>query len=118
MFLDQLKRTDRSNVRIFFVIMGVGAILGLLAAMAILTDGEVKKAESRQSQMTTQRAALAQCFENTLGSARSNCTREVYSGDSVKLMSSNVVDNSPMSMDRLAIGAKGADSNVLTSINK
>ena len=118
MFLDHSKRTDRSSVRIFFTITGVLTILGLLAAMAILTNGEVKKAESRKSQLTTQRVALAQCFENTFGTARISCTREVNSGDGVKFVSSNIGDNSPMSMDRTAIDVKSAGSNVLTSITK
>ena len=115
---DHTKKIDRSRVQIFFTVFGVIGIAGLLAAMAILTDGEVRKAESRKSQLTTQRVALAQCFENAFGTASSNCTREVHSVDSVKFVSGSAVDNNLMAQDGMAIGAVEAVVKVLATIAK
>ena len=118
MFSDRIVKIDRRSVRVSCAAFGATAIFGLLAAMAILADEVVKKAESRKLQLTTQRVALAQCFENTSGVARSSCFRELYSGDSVKLISTNIAEDRPMAQDNISTGGKSAGTNALTSVTK
>ena len=99
MFSDHLQKIDRSSGRNLFVIAGALVILCQLVAMAIVADGQVKKAELRESQMTSQRVALAQCFENTFGSARSSCMREVYNNETPGYAKGRP-DNNLMAYDR------------------
>ena len=118
MFSDHTKKIDRNGVRVFFTVFGVIGIVGLLAAIAMLTDGEVRKAESRKSQMTTQRVALAQCFENAFGIASSNCTREIHTVDGVKLVSGSVVDNNSLVRDGIPSGAMEAGVSAFATTSK
>lgn len=52
-------RTSRRNV--LLVVVAV-LMVCQLTALGLVADGQVKKAEFRESQLTSQRMAMAQCF--------------------------------------------------------
>lgn len=54
---------------------GVVLIVSLLAAMAMVAGGEVKKAQARDSMLASQHTAVAYCVETLRGAALSNCMR-------------------------------------------
>lgn len=54
---------------------GVMLIVGLLAAVAMVAGGEVKKAQARDSMLASQQTAVAYCVETQRGAALSNCMR-------------------------------------------
>lgn len=105
MFSGHRQKVDRSGSKNLFVIAGALVILGQVGAMAMLADGQVKKAELRESQMTLQRVALAQCFESNLGTARSSCMSQLYNEDSSPLASGKSVSNNTMAIDGSVVRA-------------
>lgn len=54
---------------------GVVLIVSLLAAIAMVASGEVKKAQARDSMLASQHTAVAYCVETLRGAAISNCMR-------------------------------------------
>lgn len=54
---------------------GVVLIVSLLAAIAMVASGEVKKAQARDSLLASQQTAMAYCVETLRGAALSNCMR-------------------------------------------
>ncbi|MDO9112373.1 MAG: hypothetical protein Q7U63_01105 [Polaromonas sp.] len=60
-----------------YLYLGAGALLmvSLLAAMAMVAGGEVKKAKARDSLLASQQTAVAYCVETLRGAALSNCMR-------------------------------------------
>jgi hypothetical protein len=78
MFSDHVQKIERSSGRTLFLIAGALVILCQLVAMGMVADGQVQKAAARDSRLSSQRVALAECFENTLEAARGSCVRQVY----------------------------------------
>lgn len=60
-----------------YLYLGAGAVLivSLLAAIAVVAGGEVKKAKARDSMLASQQTAVAYCVETLRGAALSNCMR-------------------------------------------
>jgi hypothetical protein len=60
-----------------YLYLGAGAVLivSLLAAIAMVAGGEVKKAKARDSLLASQQTAVAYCVETLRGAALSNCVR-------------------------------------------
>ena len=60
-----------------YLYLGAGAVLivSLLAAIAMVAGGEVKKAKARDSMLASQQTAVAYCVETLRGAALSNCVR-------------------------------------------
>ena len=60
-----------------YLYLGAGAVLivSLLAAIAVVAGGEVKKAKARDSLLASQQTAVAYCVETLRGAALSNCVR-------------------------------------------
>ena len=60
-----------------YLYLGAGAVLivSLLAAIAVVAGGEVKKAKARDSMLASQQTAVAYCVEPRRGAALSNCVR-------------------------------------------
>ncbi|WP_096663282.1 hypothetical protein [Polaromonas sp. AET17H-212] len=60
-----------------YLYLGAGAVLivSLLAAIAVVAGGEVKKAKARDSMLASQQTAVAYCVETLRGAALSNCVR-------------------------------------------
>lgn len=81
MFSDHVQKIDRTSGRTLFLIAGALVILCQLVAMGIVADGQVQKAAARDSHLSSQRLALAQCFENNFGAERGSCVRQVYNDD-------------------------------------
>lgn len=49
------------------------AIVGQMVAMALLAEGQVQKAALREARLTSQRLAMAQCFESSWRINRDHC---------------------------------------------
>lgn len=60
-----------------YLFLGAGVVLmvSLLAAIAMVASGEVKKAQARNSLLASQQTAVAYCVETLRGAALSNCVR-------------------------------------------
>lgn len=60
-----------------YLYLGAGAVLivSLLAAIAMVAGGEVKKAKARDAMLASQQTAVAYCVETLRGAALSNCVR-------------------------------------------
>ncbi len=93
MFSDHLPKINQTSGRNLFVIAGALVMVCQLVAMVVVTDGQVKKAEFRESQMQSQRLVLAQCLENVKGAARPTCTDRVYSDNRQATILSQVDDS-------------------------
>ncbi len=92
MFSEHLPKIDQTRSRNLFVIAAALVMVCQLVAM-VVTDGQVKKAEFRESQMQSQRLVLAQCLENVKGAARPTCTDRVYSDNRQASILSQVDDS-------------------------
>ena len=72
---------------------GVALIVGLLASIAMVANGEVKKAQARESMLASQQTAVAYCVENLRGAALSTCMRharaEVYNDGAKSTLAGN-----------------------------
>ena len=60
-----------------YLYLGAGAVLivSLLAAIAMVAGGEVRKAKARDSMLASQQTAVAYCVETLRGAALSSCVR-------------------------------------------
>ena len=78
-----------------YLYLGAGVVLmvSLLAAMAMVAGGEVKKAQARDSLLASQQTAVAYCVETLRGAALSNCMRharaDVYSDGAKSTLAGN-----------------------------
>jgi hypothetical protein len=79
MFSDHLPKIDQASGRTLFVIAGALVMGCQLVAMVVVADGQVKKAEARESLTQSQRLVVAQCFENVKGAELASCKTQVYS---------------------------------------
>ena len=93
MFSDHLPKIDQASGRNLFVIAGALVMGCQLVAMVVVADGQVKKAEARESLTQSQRLVVAQCFENVKGAELSSCTARVYSDNRQDTISSQVDDS-------------------------
>lgn len=82
MFSDSLQKIEWTSSRNLFLIAGGLVIICQLVAMGLVVDGQVKKAEARDSELSSQRSAIAQCLETSSGSGRSRCFAMVGRNDS------------------------------------
>jgi hypothetical protein len=93
MFSDHLQKIDRSSGRTLFFVAGALVMVCQLVALGMVADGQVKKAQLRDSQLSSQRTAIAQCFENTFDPARSHCVRDVYNSNGSALAAATLSDD-------------------------
>ena len=89
MFSDHLPKIDQTSGGNLFVIAAALVMVCQLVAMVVVTDGQVKKAEFRESR----RLVLAQCLENVKGAARFTCTDRFYSDNRQASILSQVDDS-------------------------
>lgn len=73
MFSDHLQKLDRVSGRNLFLMAGGLVIACQLVAMVMVAGEQVKKAELRDSRMSSQRAAIAQCFEGNSHAEQQSC---------------------------------------------
>lgn len=78
MFSDHMRKSDTTVVRSLLLFGGALVIVCQLLAMAVLADGQVKKAELRESQLTAQRGAMVKCFETSTGFEGYGCLADAY----------------------------------------
>lgn len=76
MFSDHLRKVDHTSGRTLLLIAAALVIVCQLVAMALVADGQVKKAELRESQLNFQRVALARCFEVNTRPDRHSCMQQ------------------------------------------
>ena len=77
MFSDHLQKLDRISGRNLFMMAGGLVIACQLVAMVVVASEQVKKAELRDSQVSAQHAAIAQCFEANSRAERQSCMSQV-----------------------------------------
>ena len=101
MFSDRLPKIDQTAGSNLFVIAGALVMVCQLVAMVVVADGQVKKAEVRESQMQSQRQVVAKCLESAQGAELSACTTQVYS-DNRQVTTLNQVKDSTQGLRRPA----------------
>lgn len=75
MFSTHLPQVHTVHRDYFYLGAGVVLIAALLASIAMVASGEVKKAHARDSMLASQQTAVAYCVETLRGAALSNCMR-------------------------------------------
>ncbi|MEO6017947.1 MAG: hypothetical protein ABIP46_11880 [Polaromonas sp.] len=90
MLSDQFQKIERTSSRNLFLIAAGLVIICQLVAMAMVADGQVKRAELRQAQISAQNVALANCFETSTRFDRNSCMQRTQ------------VDNSPYAVNTVA----------------
>ena len=73
MFSDHMRKIDTISGRTLLMLAAGLVIVCQLIAMALVADGQVKKAELRESNLNSQRLAMARCFEVNPRSDRDSC---------------------------------------------
>ena len=78
MFSDHLKPVDTLPVN-RLLLVAAGLVLACqLAAMVLVAEGQVEKAQIRQASQASLQAAVANCLENHQGLVISDCARLAY----------------------------------------
>jgi hypothetical protein len=76
MFSDHLPKIDEVPNRMLFLVAAGLVILCQLAAMALVVDGQVNLAQLRDALRISERTAINQCMESSLGVARHDCIQQ------------------------------------------
>jgi hypothetical protein len=77
MFSDAIKQVDEPSYKVWLGVAAGLVIVCQLVAMALVVDGQVDRAHSRGIEYASERSALAQCSQSSLGSERQNCVLQV-----------------------------------------
>lgn len=73
MFSDHLPKIDEVPNRTLFLVSAGLVVLCQLVAMAMVVDGQVSVAQVRDALRVSERTAINQCMESSLGAARHSC---------------------------------------------
>ena len=76
MFSDHMRKIDNAGGRTLLIIAAALVITCQLVAMAMVADGQVKKAELRETNLTLQRVAMARCMEANPRADRESCLQQ------------------------------------------
>ena len=76
MFSDHMRKIDSTSGRTLLLVAAILVIVCQLVAMVVVTGGQVKKAELRESNLSFQRSAVARCFEVNTRFDRSSCLQQ------------------------------------------
>ena len=76
MFSDHLRKINAIPRRTLLGVAGGFLILCQLVALAMVADEQVKKAQARETQRTSERIATAHCMESSMGAARHSCLQQ------------------------------------------
>lgn len=101
MFSDQMRRVDDSKSRVVLVVAAGVAFACLLLGMAMVADGQVKKAQLRKVQLTAQNVALATCFETREKFGRQQCLSRLQTEELPDLVNAGAAEQAS------AVGAAG-----------
>ena len=74
MISDHFQKVDVISNRTLFLLAGGLVIVCQLVAMALVSDGQVKKAQVRDLGVANQQAAFAQCLEASVGNEGQRCS--------------------------------------------
>lgn len=74
MISDHFQKLDLISSRTLFMFAGGLVIVCQLVAMALVSDGQVKKAQLRNLGVASQQAAFAQCLEASVGNGGQRCS--------------------------------------------
>jgi hypothetical protein len=75
MFSDHLRKIDEAPTRTLLMIAAGLVIVCQLVAMVLVTAGQVEKAQMREANQASARAATAWCVESSHGVALRQCDR-------------------------------------------
>ena len=73
MFSDHLPPVGKPQGRNWLLMAGVCVIFGQIGAMVLVANGQVKKAQLRDSRNTAQSLVIAQCVATSTGPNRNGC---------------------------------------------
>jgi len=73
MFSDHLRIIDEAPSKILFFIAAGLVIASQLVAMVLVAGGQVEKAQLREANQSSARAAMAGCIESSRGAALRDC---------------------------------------------
>lgn len=76
MFSDHLRKISEVPRRTLLGVAACFVILLQLGAMAMVADGQMKKAQARATLLTSERIAAAHCMERSMGAARHSCVQQ------------------------------------------
>ncbi|RYX93527.1 MAG: hypothetical protein EOO28_18165 [Comamonadaceae bacterium] len=83
MFSDHLRKVNSGNNGLagkLLLAAGGLVIVGQLGAVAMVADGQVKKAEQRASLAMAEQVAVQQCLESSVGATRHSCLQQTKGG--------------------------------------
>lgn len=94
MFSSHLPKVHTVPREYIFAGAGLLLVVSLLIGMAMVANGQVEKAELRESMLASQRTAMVQCME-TLGGAQLNkCMIQAQAAPDVGGRTTTLADNS------------------------
>lgn len=76
MFSEQLKKMDEMPYKAMWGVAACLLILCQLLAMVLVVEGQVRKAEARDSSLDSRRVTIARCNEAASAAARQSCIQE------------------------------------------
>lgn len=82
MFSDHMQKIDTMRYKTMLGVAACLVILCQLIAMVLVVDGQVKKAEVRDTSLGSQRTAIAQCNETSPAAARQRCIEQATAASS------------------------------------
>ena len=82
MFSDAMQKIDTMRYKTMLGVAACLVILCQLIAMVLVVDGQVKKAEVRDTSLGSQRTAIAQCNETSPAAARQKCIEQATAAPS------------------------------------
>jgi hypothetical protein len=82
MFSDHIQQPVEPSYKVWLGVAAALVVVCQLVAMALVVDGQVERAQSRGVQYASERSALAQCSQSSLGSERQNCVLRVQAAAS------------------------------------
>lgn len=76
MFSASLKKIDHMPFKTMLALAACLVIICQLIAMALVVEGQVRKAEARDSSLDSRRTAIAQCNQAGTAAARQSCVQQ------------------------------------------
>jgi hypothetical protein len=82
MFSDHIQQPVEPSYKVWLGVAAGLVVVCQLVAMALVVDGQVERAQSRGIQYASERSALAQCSQSSLGSERQDCVQRIQTAAS------------------------------------